>query len=85
MVNTQLSFSTAYHPQIDGQTEVVNCSLGDILRCLAGENIKAWDHKLYQPEFSHNHAVNRSTGFSHFQVVYSLVPRGPLDLIPLPA
>nr|GFA40121.1 hypothetical protein [Tanacetum cinerariifolium] len=28
----------------------------------------AWDQKLYQAEFAHNHAVNRSTGFSPFQV-----------------
>ncbi|KAL5738816.1 hypothetical protein ACOSP7_031577 [Xanthoceras sorbifolium] len=28
--------------------------------------------------------LNRSTGFSPFQVVYSVVPRGPLDLLPLP-
>ena len=29
--------------------------------------------------------MNRSIGFSPFQVVYSIVPRGPLDLIPLPS
>ncbi|KAI9174071.1 hypothetical protein LWI28_011480 [Acer negundo] len=85
MVNTRLDFSSAYHPQTDGQTEVVNRALGDLLRCLVGENVRSWDLKLSQAEFAHNHAVNRSTGFSPFQVVYSLVPRSPIDQIPLPS
>ncbi|KAI3760252.1 hypothetical protein L1987_50645 [Smallanthus sonchifolius] len=84
MVNTQLNFSSAYHPQTDGQTEVVNRSLGNLLRCLVGDHVKSWDQKLCQAEFAHNHAVNRSTRFSPFQVVYSAQPRGPLDLMSLP-
>ncbi|KAI3709992.1 hypothetical protein L2E82_39765 [Cichorium intybus] len=85
MVNTKLNFSSAYHPQTDGQTEVVNRSLGNLLRCLVGDHPKAWDNKLSQAEFAHNHATNRSTGFSPFQVVYSTQPRGPLDLLPFPS
>ncbi|PKI63061.1 hypothetical protein CRG98_016548 [Punica granatum] len=84
MVNTQLNFSTAYHSQTDGQTEVVNRSLGNLLRGLVGEHVKSWDQKLSPAEFAHNHAVNRSTGFSPFQVVYFGTPRGPLDLLPVP-
>ena len=84
MVGTKLNFSSAYHPQSDGQTEVVNGSLGNLLRCLVKDNLKSWDMKLCQAEFAHNHPVNRSTGFSPFQVVYSAIPKGPLDLTTVP-
>lgn len=85
MANTKLDFSSAYHPQTDGQTEVVNRSLGNLLRCLVGDNIKSWDLKLSQAEFAHNSAINRSTGYCPFQVVYAVVPRGPIDLISIPS
>ena len=85
LFNTSLNFSSAYHSKTDGQTEVVNHSPGDLLRCLIGEYLKSWDQKLPQAEFTHNNAVNQSTDRSPFEVVYRFHPRGPLDLISLPA
>lgn len=76
--------SSTYHPQSDGQPEVVNRSLGNMFRSLVGDNIKSWDARLSQAEFAHNHAVNRSSGLSPFRVVYGLIPRCPLDLITVP-
>ena len=37
-LGTKLSFSSAYHPQTDEQTKVVNKSLGNLLRSLVGEH-----------------------------------------------
>ena len=45
-LGTNLSFSSAYHPQMDGQTEVMNRSLGNILRSLVYKNPKQWDLAL---------------------------------------
>ncbi|KAH9663456.1 Endonuclease [Citrus sinensis] len=84
LTNTRLNFSSAYHPQTDGQTEVVNRSLGNHLRSLVGDSLKIWDQKLYQVEFTYNRAVKRSTGLSPFQVNYGYNPRAPIDLAPVP-
>jgi hypothetical protein len=55
-------FISAYHPQMDGQMEVVNRSLGDLLRSLVVEHHSSWDNTLSQANFSYNDSVNRSTG-----------------------
>jgi hypothetical protein len=41
-----LSFTSSYHPQMDGQTEFVNKSLGDLLRSLVIELHSQWDNIL---------------------------------------
>jgi hypothetical protein len=79
-LGTNLNFSSAYHPQTDGQTEVVNRSLGNILRSLVSEHPKQWDQVLAQAEFSYNDSPNRSTGLSPFQIVYGMHPRGVYEL-----
>jgi hypothetical protein len=57
-----LSFSSTYHPQTNGQTEVVNQSLGNLLRSLVTEHHSQWDQILSQAEFAYNDSPNRSTG-----------------------
>ena len=53
-MGTKLQFPTAYHPQTDGQTEVVNKSLGNLIRCLMGKNLRACDLMLPTAEFAYN-------------------------------
>jgi hypothetical protein len=79
-LGTDLAFSSAYHPQIDGQTEVVNRILGDLLRSLVTKHNSSWDQILPQAEFAYNDSVNRSTGKSPFQILYGTQPRGVSEL-----
>jgi hypothetical protein len=83
-LGSKFLYSSSYHPQIDGQTEVVNRSLGNLLRSLSGENPRQWDSVLAQVEFAYNDSVNRSTGKSPFQIVYGRSPKGVVDLVDLP-
>ncbi|GLT54898.1 hypothetical protein SLA2020_280570 [Shorea laevis] len=83
-MGTKLNFSSAYHPQTDGQTEVVNRSLGNLLRSLAGNKPKQWDLALSQAEFAYNRSKNRTTQLSPFEIVYGQNPSGVLDLTPIP-
>ena len=83
LANTKLDFSPAYHPQTDGQTEVVNRSLGNLWRSLMEDHVKMWDKKLSQAEFACNHSINRSTGLCPFEIVYGIILRALLDLDPI--
>ena len=82
--NTSLKFSSTCHPQSDGQTEVVNRSLGNLLRTLAGEHPKQWDQSLAQAEFAFNCMPNRSTGLAPFIVAYGHLPKNVMDISSIP-
>jgi hypothetical protein len=45
-LGTHLIYSSAYHPQIDDQTERVNQILEDMPRACAMEYLDSWDKNL---------------------------------------
>ena len=78
-----MKFSTAFHPQIDGQNEVVNRNLGNLLWCLMGEANRNWDSILPIAQLAYNSSINRSISASPFEVMHGYTPRKPLDLLPM--
>jgi hypothetical protein len=83
-LGTKLSFSTTYHPQTDGQIEVVNHTLSNILRVVLKTNLKFWEVCLPHIEFAYNRSVHFMMNVSPFHVVCGFNPRALIDLLPLP-
>ncbi|QRW18347.1 Retrotransposable element Tf2 protein [Rhizoctonia solani] len=69
-----LHFSSAYHPQSNGQTERVNPSIKHFLRAYSGVNQKDWTRWLPMAEFAYNNAVHSSTGKTPFKALYGWEP-----------
>ncbi|KAF7821762.1 Retrotransposable element Tf2 [Senna tora] len=83
-LGTKLLFSIACHPQTDGQTEVVNRTLSQLLRIVIQKNLKNWEDCLSFIEFAYNRCVHSSTDHSPFEIVYGFNPLTHLDLLPIP-
>jgi transposase InsO family protein len=69
-LDTQLCFSSAYHPQTDGQTERVNQILEDMLRACALQYGRSWDKSLPYVEFSYNNTYQESLKMARFEMLY---------------
>jgi hypothetical protein len=69
-----LHFSTAYHPESDGQTERVNQCLEQYLRCMAFQEPKKWSEWLPAAEFWYNTSFHTTIKMSPFQALYEYPP-----------
>jgi hypothetical protein len=73
-LGTKLKFSTAYHPQTDGQSERVNQCLEMFLRCAVHDSPKQWRRLLPLAELWYNSCFHTSIGCSPFHALYGHEP-----------
>jgi transposase InsO family protein len=77
-LDMKLNFSSAYHPQTDGQTKRTNQVLEDMLRACALKHGGSWDKSLPYAEFSYNNSYQTSLKMSPFEALYGRKCRTPL-------
>jgi hypothetical protein len=81
LMDTKLKKSTAFHPQTDGQTEVVNRTVVHLLRAYCSKHPKLWDEHLHYVQHAYNRAKHSSTQTSPFEACFGYFPKSPLDFI----
>ncbi|GJP33387.1 hypothetical protein CLOM_g17931 [Closterium sp. NIES-68] len=73
---TKLQFSSAYHPQTDGQTERVNQTMEQLIHTTCTDP-STWEQSLPLLEFAYNNATSATTNQSPFFLNYGQDPVVP--------
>ena len=79
----KLGMSTAFHPETDGSSERTNKTVNQCLRYHVTRNQKGWVRALPRVRFAIKNTVNKSTGFSPFQLQTGQSPRLLPPITPL--
>ena len=68
------AFTTAYHPQSNGQVERFNRTITAMLRCYVEDHPADWAKYVPSLCYAYNTSVHRSTGTTPFDLVLSRAP-----------
>ena len=77
-LGTRLNFSTAFHPQTDGQFEKVIQILEDMLKSCVIDLEGSWDRHIALVEFVYNNSFQSSIGMAPYEALYGRKCRTPL-------
>ena len=75
---TRLNFSTAFHPQTNGQSERVIHVLEDMLRGYVLDFPGSWDRYIPLMEFTYNNSYQSSIGMAPYEALYGRRCRTPM-------
>ncbi|KAL0154116.1 hypothetical protein M9458_050575 [Cirrhinus mrigala] len=75
------SHTTPYHPMGNGQTERFNRTLGNMIRSLPTRAKVHWPQMIQTLTFAYNCTIHETTGFAPFYLMFSRVPRLPVDIM----
>ena len=77
-MGTKLNFSTAFHPQTDGQSERTIQTLEDMLRACVLDFGGSWNQHLPLIEFSYNNNYQATIGMTPYEALYGRKCRSPV-------
>ncbi|GJT56252.1 putative reverse transcriptase domain-containing protein [Tanacetum coccineum] len=77
-LGTDISMSTAYHPETDGQSERTIQTLEDMLRACVLDFGKGWVKHLPLAEFSYNNSYHASIKAAPYEALYGRKCRSPV-------
>ena len=72
-LGTQLRMSSAYHPQMDGQSERTIQSLEDLLWACVLDHLGGWSEVLPLVEFTYNNSYHSSIGMTPYEALYGRI------------
>ena len=77
-LGTRLNFSTAFHPQTDGQSERTIQILEDMLRAVVLDRGGKWEPVLPLIEFAYNNSYQATINMAPYEALYGKKCRSPL-------